>query len=277
MNLVGKIVTGLILLLSVVFLLAAVFAVASHQNWQAKARENKELVETLRRQRQSMLAQISEKDQLIEREKAARVVRIQQLESQNQQARQEILQLQVELGDQRVKASENQNIASQNEARLTQLDARVADLQTQLKTVTEDIASQREKVIAMTNQIFELEGEKRSLETIRDGLAAQNATMTKVMKKNGLLETDLTDHIPPIVDGVVTDVRDSVVSLSVGLDDGVRNGHQFDIFRNSQYVGTAQVVDVDANRSVARIDPQLTKYAVQRGDRVTTQWVREQK
>jgi hypothetical protein len=34
---------------------------------------------------------------------------------------------------------------------------------------------------------------------------------------------------------------------------------------------------VSYNQSAARIDRDLTKFAVERGDKVTTQWVRDQK
>lgn len=277
MNLVGKIITLLILLLSVCFLMISVMVNASHQNWKDKAMENKALVETLRRDKQSILQETSKKDKIIQTEKVARVLRIQQLESQLQLSQRQLEQLNVELNDQRVKASENQQIASQNEERLAEQDSIIANLQTQLRTLTESIAAQREKVVAMTNQIFELEGETRNLESIRNGLAAQNAQLSKVMKKHGLLATDLTDHIPPRVEGRVFAVQNGTIAFSLGTDDGMRVGHTVDIYRNNRYVGTAEVTVAEPNKSAARIDRNLTKFAVQTGDRVTTQWVLDQK
>jgi hypothetical protein len=273
MTLAGKIITGLILVLSIIFLTIGVMVNASHQAWKEKALANKTIIETLQREKQAIMAEIARKDREIQTEKVARVLRIQQLESQLQLAQRDQEQLRVELGAQITKASENQAIAKQNEERLAEQDGIIDGLQTQLRTLTEDIASQREKVVAMTNQIFELEGEKRSLETTRDGLAAQNATMSKVLKKNGLTETDLTDHIPPAIEGRVVSVSDNTIALSIGTDDGMRIGHTVDIYRGDRYVGTAQITDADENRSAARIDPNLTRFAVQSGDRVTTKWV----
>ncbi len=277
MNLVGKIITLLILLLSVCFLMISVMVNASHQNWKDKAMQNKVLVENLRREQQTAQEQQAQKEKIIQTEKVARVLRIQQLESQLQLAERNLEQLAVELNDQRVKASENQNIASQNEERLAEQDKIIANLRTELRTLTEDIAAQREKVVAMTNQIFELEGETRNLESIRNGLAAQNAQLSKVLKKNGLLETDLTDHIPPSIEGRVFAVDNDLIAFSLGTDDGMRVGHTVDIYRKNRYVGTAEVTVAEPNKSAARINRNLTKFAVESGDRVTTKWVLEQK
>lgn len=277
MNLTGKILIVLILLSSTLFLWVGITVYASHQNWEKKAMENKDIIEAKNRQIAAIQAEINKKQSAIETEKVARAMRISQLESQYQASRREVETLTASLNEQRIIAQEQRAIADQNEKRLAEQDKNIADLETRLRTLTEDVAAQREKVIAMTNQIFELEGERRNLENIRQNLAAQNATLTKVLKKNGLTETSLVDHIPPAVEGRVYAVDSGTIAISVGHDDGMRVGHKVDIFRGERFVGTAEVTVVEPNRSAARVDRNLTKFAVETGDRVTTHFILQQK
>lgn len=277
MTLVGKILTLLILLLSVCFLLIGITINASHQAWHEKAMENKRAVETANQQIAAMKAENSKKQTEIETEKVQRMLRIQQLESQLQVAQNDLKLKSEELDIQKIKASESSQIASENEKRLTEQDQIIASLQTRLRTLTEDIASQRTRVVSMTNQIFELEGERRKLDSLHKDLGEKNALLTKVLKKNGLLETDLVDHIPPAIEGRVYAVQNDTIAFSLGTDDGMRAGHVVDIFRGNRFVGTAEITVVEPNRSAARIDKNLTKFAVESGDRITTNWVRDQK
>ncbi len=277
MTLVGKILTLLILLLSVCFLLIGITINASHQAWHVKAMANKTAVEVANRQIEAIKADNTRKQTMIETEKVQRMLRIQQLESQLQLVQRDLNQRNTEFDAQKIKASEASQIASENEKRLTEQDQIIASLSTRMRTLTEDIASQRERVIAMTTQIFELEGKRRSLESLHKDLGEKNALLTKVLKKNGLLETDLVDHIPPAIEGRVYAVQNDTIAFSLGTDDGMREGHVVDIFRGNRFVGTAEITVTQPNRSAARIDKNLTKFAIETGDRITTNWVRDQK
>ena len=277
MTLVGKILTLLILLLSVCFLLIGITINASHQNWARKADENKRAVEASNQRIATIMAENSKKQTEIETEKVQRMLRIQQLESQLQVAQNDLKIMSEELDGQRIKASESSEIANQNEKRLTEQDQIIAGLQLRERTLTENIAAQRTRVISMTNQIFVLEGQERNLKSIEKGLGDQVALLTKVLKKNGLEKTDLVDHIPPAIEGRVYAVQNDTIAFSLGTDDGMRAGHVVDIFRGNRFVGTAEITVVEPNRSAARIDKNLTKFAVESGDRITTNWVRDQK
>jgi RNA polymerase sigma factor (sigma-70 family) len=69
------------------------------------------------------------------------------------------------------------------------------------------------------------------------------------------------------MEGVVEKVQDNLLQLSVGSDNGVQMGERFEIYRlkpNPLYVGTAEIVDVTAHRSVARL---VRGTGVREGDR----------
>ena len=213
MNLVGKIITILILLLSVCFLMIGIMVNASHQNWKELAIANKAKVEEYAANRDRILGETAKKDNIIESEKVARMLRIQQLESQLQLARKEYEQANSDLAAQRVKAQENFIVVRQSEDRIAEQDKLIESLQTQLRTLTDDVTTQREKVVALTGQVFELNTTLSNLKTMRDNLAAVAAAQRKVMMANGLTVSDATDHIPRALDGLVTAINDNEIAI----------------------------------------------------------------
>jgi len=273
MNLVGKIITILILLLSVCFMMIGIMVNASHQNWRKLAEDNKALIDQLNTNRGTILAQTSSKNVEIEKEKVARMLRIQQLESQLLLARDDYEKTIEQLAAQRIKAESAFRVVEESEERIAEQDTLIAQLQGQLQLLTEDVAKQRATVVAMTNQIFELNSTKQSLNKMKMDLAEQATEQGKVLTAYGLTPNSLTDEIPRDLTGLITAIDGDKVVVNLGLDDGLREGHAFDIFRDGRYVGTAKVIRAEANRSAAVLDKALTKVPVQVRDRVTTQWV----
>ncbi len=277
MNLLGKIITLLIMLLSICFLMIAVMVNASHQNWKQMALNNKDQVDRVNQENRQIREQIEQKNEAIKTEKVAHMLRIQQLESQLQLALQNYQQSEQQLSAAEIARQEGLARAEEAEARLKEQDAQIQNLRDTMKTLVEDIATQREKVVSMTNQIYELEGERQNLKSLQTDIAEENAKLTKVMKKHGLTSDDLTRHIEPMLDGYVVGVAENTIAVNLGTDDGLHSGHSIDLHRDGRYVGSAVVTVAEPNRSAARIDPELTKIAIEKGDRVTTNWVRSQK
>jgi uncharacterized coiled-coil protein SlyX len=273
MNLVGKIITILILLLSVCFMMIGVMVNASHQNWKQQAIDNANKINELAANRDRILGEANRKNVVIEKEKVARMIRIQQLESQLQQAREDYENANEQLAAQRVKAEESFTIVKESENRIAEQDQLIEDLQSQLRRLTEDVATQRAKVVAMTGQIFELQSSKESLESMKMDLVAENTARTKVMTKHGLTAYDLTDQIPRDLEGRITAIEGNKIAVNLGLDDGLAAGHSVDIYRGDTYVGTARIFQAENNRSAARIDPNLTRVPVQVNDQITTKWI----
>ena len=273
MNLVGKIITILILLLSVCFMMVGVMVNAAHQNWKKQAVDNANKINELAANRDRILGEANKKNLVIEKEKVARMVRIQQLESQLQLARRNYDNAIEQLAAQRVKAEESFTVVKESENRIAEQDSLIDNLQGQLVLLTEDVANTRKTVVAMTGQIFELNSTKESLENIRTNLAAENSQQRKVMRARGIAANDLTADIPRDLQGRITAIDGKNIAINLGKDDGLAKGHSIDIYRNGRFVGTARVFEAQHNRSAARIDSALTKVPVQVNDRVTTKWV----
>ncbi len=273
MNLVGNIITVLILLLSVCFMMIGIMVNASHQNWKGIAIENKKMIDQLNANRGDVLQQAESGKEIIRKERVARMLRIQQLEAQLVVGEQEFNRVNEALAEQRVTAQQSFAVVQQSEERIAEQDNLIDTLENQLRVTNEEVLAQRLKVTDMTAQIFNLQTQVRGLEGIRNDLAEELALRTKVMTLNGLEPNDATAHIPRELDGRVTAIRDGTIAVSLGLDDGLRKGHTVDIFRDGQFVGAAVVIETENNRSAARIDRNLTKFPVQLNDEITTKWV----
>jgi hypothetical protein len=78
---------------------------------------------------------------------------------------------------------------------------------------------------------------------------------------------------PPKIEGVVTAVNpQGLVEISIGSDDGIREGHKLDVYRANPptYLGRIEVIKTTPDRAVGKILPELQKGAIRKGDRVAT-------
>ena len=82
--------------------------------------------------------------------------------------------------------------------------------------------------------------------------------------------TDPEDVPPSDLKGVVLAVNEQSVEVSVGRDDGLREGHTLDIYRNGSYLGRIQLRSVEDDKSVGKIIPAFRKGFIQAGDMVAS-------
>ena len=85
--------------------------------------------------------------------------------------------------------------------------------------------------------------------------------------------TEFTDvaNIPPVVDGVVTAVgANDLIEISIGSDDGIRQGHTLEVYRDASYLGRVVIQSTEPDRAVARVLKDFRKGIIRKGDRVAT-------
>ncbi len=87
---------------------------------------------------------------------------------------------------------------------------------------------------------------------------------------NDIVRTETQPATP--IEGKVLAVRDEVnlVMISVGLDDGVKKGHRFTIFRGEEYIGKVEVEKVFADMASARILVDWTRQPIKENDNAAT-------
>lgn len=271
MNLIGKILTLLVFAMSVAFLVLALMVGNTHRNWKRVAEDNKSKAQNAENYRQMALEKQTEKDAQLKAEIAARQQQIAQLYTQREIDKQARDAKEKQLVDELVISQQRLQQMSNAADRVKYQDEIIRGLQTECKSLKDEVSLKRTEVVTRTTEIIELKTKLETLTTRSQDLNAQLARMDKVMKSNGLSVESLTDQIPPRIEGIVMKVvDDDIVILSLGTDDGIREGHSFDIYRGDRFVGKAVVSKADYNLSAARINKEFRQAAVLQGDHVTT-------
>jgi small-conductance mechanosensitive channel len=274
MNLMGKIFTLLIFFMSICFLVIAVMVGASHRNWKVQATVNKAEADKFRIAADSAKTKTGEMDKKLAAERAARAAQLAMLESQLKISIDQYNQKETQLKEELVISQERLRRMEQAEARLAQQDAEVSDLKSSNAKLAADIADKFSLVRSLTNQRYELQNQLDALQGLNKDLSADIAVRTKVMNHIGADKNMLTRHIVPKLDGVVTKTDDTaeLVAIGLGTDDGLRIGHQMDVYRGDKYIGKVTVTKTDFNVSVARIIKDFMQDNVREGDHVTSRF-----
>ena len=245
-NLVGNTLIVLILLMSVFFFAASLMVGAAQRNWKAEVAKLQSRAEAAERQINDGKDSIKEQLKTIEREKVARAQQLANLFSQNRQISQ-----QLEERNKSLKAEIESN--QERLARLREAEARLAQQDTELVTLkslnTEmktNLTEQFAKVTNLTQTNFEQQTKLDTLEQTIGDLNARLATNEKIMDKLGIGPNYLVKDIVPKLTATIAEIGQTrkTFAIKLGSDDGVRDGHQFDIYRGNRFVGRAQVLKV---------------------------------
>ena len=280
MTLLGKIFTMLIFIFAIFFCALSVCVFMTQKNWRdmvlnENATPEKPLGLTfqLDQKRQDVSqreTELRELQQELARERASRAYALAALEESRQIEADLRRVAEKAHADLLVAHREAATAVSNNEARLAALTAEVAEARAAVKVAQSDRDDKQARVVFLTDEVHKAEDLKRRLEERQAELSAQIGRMQKVLRANNLSEYDDVDGIPPPLDGLVLDVRKNFMEISLGADDGLKVGHQLEVFKDRTYKGRIIVRRTDPDRAVAEIIPELRKGEIQKGDRVRT-------
>jgi hypothetical protein len=275
MSFVGKILTVLIFFLSVTFMAFAVAIYAAHKNWYdivhnatadpSNPNPNKRelgLLAQLDQAKQDNTRLDREKRDLENQLNTEKVMR-RLLISRAEQTQTTI---EKELANERAKVvtALNNAEATSNAALATaksneSLAKEVADIRNVVKTTREEFDKTFASMVAQTDTNSQLRLLLDRLKQQQLVLAEQVGRLKNVIAKHGLDEHAPVDDLAPRAEAVVTAVRQDgrsvFVTVSLGKDDGIRPGHQMNVFRGERYVGRITIRSVEPNRSVGESDP----------------------
>ena len=164
-------------------------------------------------------------------------------------------------------------------------DAERKQLQTQLESVRKDNSGLRadnfklaevNQKLELQRQLYEQEirllkeqnfslGERLEKLRSRGSVASSGSESTPSASGNKAQPTAEAEGSPIL--GQITEVRNSLASISIGSAQGVKNGMEFIIYRNGQYLGKLRVNKVLPSQSAGEL---LQKQGnIQPGDKVT--------
>lgn len=281
MTLVGKIFTVLIFIMSLVFMSFAVMVFATHQNWRDMVKSTDSSKPGLEQKLLNTTAVLNANKQEHERTK-------QQLALEQASRRQALAAQQTRLNNAEKNESDltkqlndasaaltNEVIKFQiSQKRLTDLEKEIQILRKETQLAQLDRDMQFSKVVELTDRLNQDEVKRQALEERANQLNLQLAQMSMVMKHHGLDVNSLVSSLEPInLTGLVLVVGDKdLVEISVGKDDGLREGHVMEIYRGDTYIGQIKIMKVAPDRAVGQINKNLKRGQVRKGDHVTTKF-----
>ena len=273
MNLIGKIFVVLILVMSVVFMAFAVAVYGTHQNWKTAAQATKTKLDNS----QKMLQQAEEEKTKLETDIAQEAVAKRQALAKLETEKDELQKQRDELTKQRdeLMVKDKAAVAALDTAQqnLAKLTTEVEGLRGNIRDTQADRDKNFDLVVKSTDQIHQAQGELKRLQERQVQLAGQVAAANNVLSAHGLNKDMPVDGIPPQVRGKVLAInQDNMIEISLGKDDGLRQGHTLEIFRGSKYLGRVEVLHTDTDRAVAKILAGFKKGAIQKGDDVATRF-----
>jgi chromosome segregation ATPase len=151
------------------------------------------------------------------------------------------------------------------------------NIRKQIASTLEDRNDLRKRIVSTTDQLYSLESSHVDLQdrnkNLQDELtileARKNAAVS-MLAAAGLPENP-EDTPPESVKGVVTAISGKeLVEISLGKDDGLRVGHQLEVYRGSQYLGRIVIKRVNDDSAIGEILPGFRRGFIQPNDTVAS-------
>lgn len=282
MNLIGKIFTVLILVLSIMFMAFSVMVFATHRNWRRIAdnaqpgpgekpgyKQQLEALQTKKKEADDLLQKLKNE---YAQEQAARKAALASLQVRTAKAEADLATKQQELNTVLAQHGEAVKTADLAQTRLAALEEETKKLRDELRGVQADLHQKFIAVVDLTDKLIQAESVRQNLDERNKEALIQISQMKQVLDSRGLTADALVAHIPPKVEGVVLAFDRDLVEISIGADDGLKVGHALDLFRDNSYLGRIVIRRTDPDRAVGQVVRELQKGQIQRGDRVTSKF-----
>jgi predicted nucleic acid-binding Zn-ribbon protein len=275
MTLLGKIFTLLLFGLSVAFFVASVAVNASHKDLRTQVAD----FQTRQKQLETTIDELKKASEInktqLAQEQVARRVSLAALQTQLETERDKNQQANTQLNDLNSKNTQATQSLAQTLAELKRITSENDILKQEIDKIITDRNAQRRTVIRLTDELNGLASKRTDLQSEVESLRDQSTrfqamaeTRAAALAAAGI--TDPDDVPPSDLKGVVLAVgADQSVEVSIGRDDGIREGHNLDVYRNGSYLGRIQIRTVADDKAVGKIIPAFRKGFIQAGDKVS--------
>ncbi len=276
MTLLGKFLSTFIFILSTAFMVLALAVNASHRNWREVVLDPnnglKKQIETISRTNQQLTDDRQRTQSALDREQAARRTALSALQSQLDQMEQLLRASEAQVQQLEAKSTELSQLDRSRAEELQRLTDEARKLRDQIRAEQEDRDSLFAETLKMTDQMNLLKGSLQAQTERNEQLAGQLSRYREVVDMKGIDVNQPLDGAPPERNGTVLVVNRplDMVEVSIGYDDGLRDGHLLDVTRSGRYVGRLRIRRTEPNRSVAEILKDYNQSPIQEGDRVDT-------
>ena len=276
MTFLGRVFTIVILVCSVAFFVAALLANASHMNYKEKLVLLRSQVEQLNTTIKATRTANEKLQTSLSQEQIARRAALAALQTQLDLSSSQLAEANKKLSDlNSVNTMQNQNLSqtidrlkatqSQNEAYKMEIDKVITDrnsVRIAVIKLTDELNSLKSIESDLVDQVKQLQDSSTMFEALSD-------TRGSALKSFGL--SDVDDVPPADLRGEVLAVNSNqLVEISLGRDDGLREGHTLEIYRGAQYLGRVQISKTQDDKSIGKILASFRKGYIQAGDKVAS-------
>jgi cell wall-associated NlpC family hydrolase len=276
MTFLGRVFTIVILVCSVAFFVAALLANASHMNYKEKLVLLRSQVDSLNKTIQATKTANEKLQTSLSQEQIARRAALAALQTQLDLSSSQLAEANKKLSDlNSVNTMQNQNLSqtidrlkatqSQNEAYKMEIDKVITDrnsVRIAVIKLTDELNSLKSIESDLVDQVKQLQDSSTMFEALSD-------TRGSALKSVGL--SDVDDVPPADLRGEVLAVNSNqLVEISLGRDDGLREGHTLEIYRGAQYLGRVQISKTQDDKSIGKILASFRKGYIQAGDKVAS-------
>jgi hypothetical protein len=287
MNLVGKILTVVIVVMSLFFMALVMTVYATHKNWMLvvdnPTKTNEHDLGLLQKLKKAEDHNAELKDEYkkledtVAAEKAAAAQVNGKLATENEQTKTELAAL-TQKQDQ-LEKDKREAVAT---LKVTQdeIAARRAEtegLRADVRKANQDRDAHFKEVERLSDEMNQAANELKRLKDANLTLSADYAKAKEVLDKFSLVPDPAKyTGVPPAgIPGKVTAaLGDGTIEINIGSDDGIMPKHRLEVFRvgstGSTYVGRVEVVRTAPDKSVCKAIPETLKSAIQKGDSVTS-------
>jgi hypothetical protein len=274
MNLLGKILTGAIVISAIMLLIVSMMVYSTHKNWKTTADTLKQQLADAKNLNQQLDNKYRTLDSRLQAEVEAAQQDVRKLESERVQliAQSSTLQKQLDslLQEQRQNTAAVASTQSNNEA----LTKEVASLRLALLENQQKRDEAMATTIKATDELHQAKGTLDALVERNDQLTQEVAMKSSLLLENGFDPTATPGDVIPQVRGLVSASRRNasgqMIEVTVGADDGLRKGHTVEIFRGQRYLGRAEIIQTEPDRAVGRVIRKFQQGQIQENDHVAT-------
>ena len=284
MNLVGKIFTVLIFVMSVVLMSLVMTLYATHTNWRLLV-ENPESnatpehpagykyrLQNAEKQKEDLNSLLNELQRNLERETIEKEQVRAKLETEKEELTRNLSAREQDLA---AKTQSERDAVAQLKAVTASLNALKDEnekLRNDVKTIQQDRDTQFDQMVKRTEELHAKVNELDQLNRRNKDLISESANAMQLLRMLGYTNNPAyyleTANPPATLNALVMSASPDLVVISCGADDGLRVGHTLEVTRGNTYVGSIEVREVTPDRAICKINKEKQQNSFQVKDRV---------
>lgn len=264
---------------------AVVTYVGNANNYKVMLDEQKDSNKVLTSNNESLKRQINEKIEEWKKDELAYTQQIQKLND-------EMLRLESEKRKAERTSTEYQNRVNSWVGLLDSFQQTIGNLEQSLKVTQQQLDKARERGVKdqqelnqITASLIEKIAQMQALEADRRRFLEEKKSLED--KLNQLFGADIAADMPTTVtpepgvaraapsipagaplNGLITEVGESLITISIGADDGVRKGMVFHVTRGGEFICDVVITDVDTSKAAGSLELKMQQPRI--GDNVST-------